>query len=89
VSRSPQNESGEIALVAADERGWSEVVQAKEREMAPDDDVPGGSSLDTPIDWDSFPELVRATRLGRNIDAYLTDIGVDPSLITSDSVGSV
>lgn len=47
-------------------------------------DPPGVSSLDTPVDWNRFPELVRATRLGGDIDAYLIDIGVDPSNITSD-----
>lgn len=47
----------------------------------------GVSSLDTPIDWNKFPELFRATKLGNDIDAYLTDIGVDPSLITGDTTG--
>jgi hypothetical protein len=48
------------------------------------EDPPGESSLDTPVDWDRFPELVRATTFGGDIDAYLTDIGVDPSVITDD-----
>lgn len=48
---------------------------------------PGVSSLDTPVDWNRFPELVRATALGNDIDAYLTDIGVDPSVISDDSTG--
>jgi len=48
---------------------------------------PGVSTLDTPIDWSQFPELFRATRLGNDIDAYLTDIGVDPSLINGDTPG--
>lgn len=48
---------------------------------------PGVSTLDTPIDWSQFPELFRATKLGNDIDAYLTDIGVDPSLITGDTPG--
>jgi len=47
----------------------------------------GVSSLDTPIDWNKFPELFRATKLGNDIDAYLTDIGVDPSLIAGDTTG--
>jgi len=44
----------------------------------------GASSLDTPIDWGEYPELVRATTYGSDIDAYLVDIGVDPTVI-SDS----
>jgi hypothetical protein len=53
-------------------------------------DPPGVSSLDTPIDWNDFPELVRATNFGGDIDAYLTDIGVDPSVISDDdSPGNV
>jgi len=47
-------------------------------------DIPGVSALDTPIDWNDYPELVRATTYGADIDAYLTDIGVDPTVI-SDS----
>ncbi len=51
----------------------------------PDPEDPAGvSSLDTPIDWGRFPELVRATHFGGDIDGYLTDIGVDPATITSD-----
>ena len=45
---------------------------------------PGVSSLDTPIDWNNFPELVRATEFGDDIDGYLAAIGVDPSAITDD-----
>jgi hypothetical protein len=45
---------------------------------------PGVSSLDTPVDWGRFPELVRATTYGNDIDAYLSDIGVDPSLLADD-----
>ena len=48
------------------------------------EDTPGVSSLDTPVDWSRFPELVRATTFGNDIDAYLTDIGVDPSVIADD-----
>lgn len=44
----------------------------------------GQSSLNTPIDWSQFPELVRATTYGGDIDAYLTDIGVDLSVVTND-----
>lgn len=47
-------------------------------------DPPGASSLDTPVDWNDFPELVRATNFGGDIDAYLTDIGIDPSVIDDD-----
>ena len=47
--------------------------------------LPGNSSLDTPIDWAEYPELVRATTYGGDIDAYLTDIGVDPSRISNDN----
>lgn len=46
----------------------------------PQDDPAGVSSLDTPVDWSNFPELVRATLLGNDFDAYLADIGVDPSV---------
>ena len=53
--------------------------------MSNDEEGSGGSSLDTPVDWDKFPELVRATKLGNDIDSYLTDIGVDPSVITKDN----
>jgi len=42
----------------------------------------GASSLDTPVNWDDFPELVRATTYGADIDAYLSDIGVDPAVIS-------
>jgi hypothetical protein len=49
-----------------------------------DQGAPGTSSLDTPVDWNLYPELVRATYYGKDIDAYLTDIGVDPSVITDD-----
>ena len=55
--------------------------------MSDPEDPPGVSSLDTPVDWDRFPELVRATRLGADIDEYLADIGVDPSAITNDNPG--
>lgn len=50
--------------------------------MSSAENPPGVSSLDTPVDWNQFPELVRATRLGNDIDAYMTDIGVDPSIIS-------
>jgi hypothetical protein len=53
--------------------------------MADPTDPPGVSSLDTPIDWSRFPELFRATSLGSDIDAYLADIGVDPSVFTDDA----
>ena len=52
--------------------------------MSNPEDAPGVSSLDTPVDWDNFPELVRATTCGSDIDSYLTDIGVDPSVLSSD-----
>ena len=55
--------------------------------MSDPEDPPGVSSLDTPVDWDRFPELVRAARLGADIDEYLADIGVDPSAITNDNPG--
>ncbi len=38
------------------------------------------------IDWSQFPELVRATTFGGDIDAYLTDIGVDPSVLSGDDI---
>lgn len=50
----------------------------------PDENEPGMSSLDTPVDWEIFPELVRATTFGNDIDSYLIDIGVDPSVLSSD-----
>lgn len=50
----------------------------------PSSEDAGVSSLDTPIDWNDFPELLRATQLGGDIDGYLADIGVDPSVITND-----
>lgn len=52
--------------------------------MSDPEDPPGTSSLDTPVDWNQFPELVRAAQFGGDIDGYLTDIGVDPASITSD-----
>ena len=45
---------------------------------------PGASSLNTPVDWGRFPELVRATTYGNDIDAYLADIGVDPTVLADD-----
>jgi hypothetical protein len=48
------------------------------------EDTSGVSTLDTPVDWDRFPELFRATTFGNDIDAYLIDIGADPSLISSE-----
>lgn len=64
---------------------WVPIDSAEPAEpVEPVDPVeePGSSSLDTPIDWSQYPELVRATTYGSDIDAYLSDIGVDPSLIT-------
>jgi hypothetical protein len=52
--------------------------------MSDPENESGESSLDTPVDWSSFPELVRATTLGNDFDSYLTDIGVDPSLILDE-----
>lgn len=49
-----------------------------------DPQLEGTSSLDTPIEWGDYPELVRATTYGADIDAYLVDIGIDTSVI-SDS----
>ncbi|WPB58344.1 hypothetical protein [Xylophilus sp. GOD-11R] len=54
----------------------------------PEDEAADTSSLDTPVDWGQFPELVRATTLGNDFDAYLTDIGVDPSQADNGAGGN-
>jgi hypothetical protein len=48
------------------------------------EDASGESSLDTPVDWSAFSELYRATAFGGDIDGYLVDIGVDPSVFSGD-----
>jgi hypothetical protein len=47
------------------------------------------SALDPnqPMDWTQFPELARTIQYGGDVDAYLTDLGIDPHLISSDPVG--
>ena len=33
-----------------------------------------------PMDWSEFPELARALHYGDDVDAYLQDLGIDPTL---------
>ena len=46
-----------------------------------------GADANAPMDWSDFPELARAIQYGQDVDAYLTDLGIDPNLISSDAVG--
>jgi hypothetical protein len=51
-----------------------------------DSSTGGTGSSDAPMDWSQFPEIARAIHYGNDVDAYLTDMGVDPSVITEDGV---
>lgn len=42
------------------------------------------SDLEQTMDWEQFPELGRMLHYGEDVDAYLTDLGVDPTLIDDD-----
>lgn len=39
---------------------------------------------DEPMDWSQFPEIARVVHYGEDIDAYLLDLGIDPSIINDD-----
>ena len=39
---------------------------------------------DEPMDWDQYPELARALHYSEDLDAYLQDLGLDPSTLFDD-----
>jgi hypothetical protein len=75
----------EGAQMSEDGHWWWDGTQwiSADQSAGSSEATPGASSLDTPINWHDYPELYRATTYGADIDAYLTDIGVDPSVITA------
>jgi hypothetical protein len=61
---------------------WQLVDQSGDGAAASDQAAMSGPSPDEPFPADQFPEIGRVLQYGNDVDAYLTDIGVDPSVIT-------
>jgi hypothetical protein len=45
---------------------------------------PIDNGQDQPVDWSQFPELARVLQYGTDVDVYLQDLGVDPTVMSDD-----
>jgi hypothetical protein len=53
-------------------------------EWVPATDAAFPAAVDVPMDWAAFPEIGRVLHYGEDVDAYLTDLGVDPDIMNDD-----
>jgi len=75
----------EVGTLSEDGNYWWDGSQ-----WQPVEDGPNQSGGDQPIDvdWSQYPSLARAITYGQDVDAYLQDLGIDPSAISDDTANA-
>lgn len=71
----------------SDDSGSADTDDGSESSYSPEEG--GYSSAETNLNPNDFPSLARVLYFGGNVDAYLSDLGIDPAGIDDDNSPNV